>query len=420
MTMRKKPSVLFINRVYPPVQGATGRVLRDLARSFAKDGWDVTVLTTGQKSAKEMDGDVVVRRIRSNSKKKTALRYFFVWLRFLFVAFFMSKKDLVVTMTDPPMLIVVGRLVKWFKKSRHIHWCHDLYPDALPALNIRLPRFAMSYLKRLSCRSMKSCDKVIVIGRCIARHLTHTGVEPQKIAMIPNWPDYELSGKIQEPETVAIEAPANDEGELVGVDGKTLFIDNNPKFKVLYAGTLGREHPIQTILEAASILDKKYPEIEFVFVGGGIGQDLLARERARRGLNNIRLLPWQPPSRLKSMMESGDLHLVSMKHELEGLLVPSKVYSAFAAARPCILIGPDRSEAARVIKEFKAGHIVPQNDGDALAKVILGYRMDGEEWFKAHEGAAKAGKIYVPDESIKAWISRARDTIKAPLRKKVS
>ncbi len=27
-----KPSVLFINRVYPPYRGATGRVLRDLAR----------------------------------------------------------------------------------------------------------------------------------------------------------------------------------------------------------------------------------------------------------------------------------------------------------------------------------------------------------------------------------------------------
>ncbi len=418
--MRKKPTVLFINRVYPPVHGATGRVLRDLARSFSEDGWDVTVLTTGSKAGREKDGDVSLRKIKAHPEKKSMLRYFSIWLRFLFVVLFMPKKDLVVTMTDPPMLIIVGRLFKRFKKASHIHWCHDLYPDALPALNVKLPGFVMRFLKRVSCRSMKSCDKVIVIGRCIARHLTHGGVEPQKIAMIPNWPDYELMGKQIEPEKLVIDLPANDEGELLAADGKTLLLDHSPKFKVLYAGTLGRAHPVDTILEAAAILGKNYPEIEFVFVGGGIGQEYLARQRIKRGLKNIRLLPWQPPSRLKDMMESGDLHLVSMKHELEGLLVPNKVYSAFAAERPCILIGPDRSEAARVIKEFKAGHIVAQDDGETLAKIILGYRMDGEAWFEAHKGASKAGKVYIPEESIKAWISRARDTLKYPYNKRVS
>jgi hypothetical protein len=51
--MAKPPSVLFLNRVYPPVRGATGRVLRDLARSFAADGWSVTVLTTGPERSKK-------------------------------------------------------------------------------------------------------------------------------------------------------------------------------------------------------------------------------------------------------------------------------------------------------------------------------------------------------------------------------
>ena len=43
-----KPSVLLINRVYPPAKGATGRVLRDLAQEMARAGWTVSVLTTGE------------------------------------------------------------------------------------------------------------------------------------------------------------------------------------------------------------------------------------------------------------------------------------------------------------------------------------------------------------------------------------
>jgi hypothetical protein len=42
-----QPSILFINRVFPPDRGATGRCLADLASRFAARGWRVTVLASG-------------------------------------------------------------------------------------------------------------------------------------------------------------------------------------------------------------------------------------------------------------------------------------------------------------------------------------------------------------------------------------
>src|SRR5262249_35654055 len=148
------------------------------------------------------------------------------------------------------------------------------------------------------------------------------------------------------------------------VDGaksyEELFRDTEPKFRILYSGNLGRAHPVQTILDAATLLAGTNPEIEFVFVGDGPQFDRLAHERARRGLENIRFLPYQPASRLRELMESGDLHLISMSDRAAGLLVPCKLYSALAVGRPCILVGPAQSEVARIIEDFHAGTVVPQ------------------------------------------------------------
>lgn len=426
----KKPSVLFINRVYPPLRGATGRVLRDLAHAFARDGWDVTVLTTAPKSDEVMDGPVRVRRVKAGNAK-TILSYGWIWLKLLVTALTMERPNMVVTLTDPPMLVVAGRILARFKKCSHIHWCHDLYPDILPVLGLNIPVRAMNFLKATSRRAMKSCDRVVVVGRCMAKHLAFTGLDMSKVTIIPNWPDMELSSftlgklrgdspapvspssKAQQPVRIKGAANGNFAARARGaLNKRPFFVDDSPKFRVLYAGNLGRAHPVSSILEAAAMLSPEHPEIEFVFVGDGPGYDRIAYERARRGLDNIRLLPAQPASRLKELMESGDIHLISMKHEAAGMLVPSKLYAALAAGRPCILIGPDHTETARVIREYGAGAVVEQGNSKKLAAEILQMRMDGDSWFAAMSGASRAGQDFTPNHSISSWIRSARDTIR--------
>lgn len=406
-----QPSVVFLNRVYPPGRGATGRVLRDLARGFARDGWNVTVITTGAEKGVSYDGAVRVVRVGAAVRPRGKAGYFFVWLKMFLRLLSLPRKDLVVTMTDPPLLVVAGRLAALFRRSRHIHWCQDLYPDLLPALGINLSPRWTSFLRRLSRRSMRKCDKVVVVGRCMARRLMHSGVRAGRITVIPNWPDYELLGPDGRKRMENCKLPV-----VHSVDGARPFEDQlhdgkGPKFRVLYSGNIGSAHPMKTILEAAAILHEDTPDVEFVFVGDGARFDAFAKERAKRGLDNIRFLPYQPASRLWKLMESGDLHLITMKDEAEGLLVPCKLYAALAVGRPCVLIGPGKSETATVIREFNAGSVVGHGQAEKLAKTIRMYRMSREAWFRAHEGASAAGQVFVPDEAVSAWLSRARDVI---------
>lgn len=410
----QKPSVLFINRVYPPAKGATGRVLRDLAQAFARDGWSVTVLTTAPESAEMMDGAVKVKKIAAKSGK-TPLRYASVWIKLLWAALKLPSHRMVVTLTDPPLLVAAGRIVARIKRSSHIHWCQDLYPDILPALGMKVPAWAMNILRNMTRKAMRSCDRVVVVGRCMARHLAYTGFDMGKVTIIPNWPDFELTpgAKLRNQKSTQ---QARTQAVLAGRDllkSRPFFIDDAPKFRVLYSGNLGRAHPISTIIDAAALLQESNPEIEFVFAGDGVGFERIAEARARRGLDNIRLLPSQPLSRLKDLMEGGDVHLISMKHEVAGMLVPSKLYAALAAGRPCIFIGPDNSETAKVIHEFGAGTVIPQGHAKRLAEEILKFRNDGNVWFEAQNGALRAGAQFVPANSISSWIKGARDTLRS-------
>ena len=49
---------------------------------------------------------------------------------------------------------------------------------------------------------------------------------------------------------------------------------------------------------------------------------------------NVRFLPFFPASKIPSVLASADAHVVTIKHGLEGVVVPSKMYGILAAGRP--------------------------------------------------------------------------------------
>lgn len=392
--MTSAPSILFLNRVYSPGRGATGRILRDVAEAFAREGWHVHVLTTGDQAETRAQEGVQITCIKAPLNKQTAFAYGWVWFKLWLAALKMPPCDIVVTMTDPPMQILIGNAYARLKKARHIHWCQDLYPDLLPALGIRLPSFLMRYLRRLSRRAMKQADRIIVIGRCMARYLVQTGLNLSELTLITNWPDREIL------------APAKEAERMYDAQSR-IFYDEKPRFRVLYAGSIGRSHPMKTIMDAVTRLNETHPDIEFMFVGDDKGHDRLARQRDRLGLSNIRMLPFQPPGRLRQMMESADAHLVSLNDEAAGQMVPSKFYSAIAAGRPCLYIGPPDTEISQVVDYFHCGLNIPNGDVQTLIRAILAFRDNADIWQEAHEGSIKARSVFLPDQSINAFIKRA-------------
>ncbi len=410
----RRPTIMFINRVYPPMRGATGRLLHDLVGAFARQGWHVTVVTTGTVADDSYEKGVRVIRVKGSVKPCGARGYIWVWLKLFFTALMQEKRHVIVTITDPPLLVVAGTLIAKIKRCCHINWCQDLYPEVLPALGVKYSDFCMHTLTSLRRWAMNNSDKIIVNGRCMAKYLTHDGgADARKIVVVPNWPDLELIDPVavenvkeeccRVPEDVQPPRPFDKQ------------LKTRPRFRVLYAGNIGLAHPVDSIIEAAELLEKENSDVELVFIGDGKGVEDLARVRSEKALDNIRFIPFQPISQLREVLESGDVHLISMKEDAAGFIVPSKLYSALAVARPCIFIGPEQCECAKVIRDYGAGVVVPQSDAKTLFKAIKTFRESGEAWFGAHNGALKAREVYTPDNLIDAWIERAWNLVRKDL-----
>lgn len=374
-------SILFVNRVFPPERGATGRCLADLSGRLAAAGWRVTVLCDGRGPADAPPGVTVVRtgKAVADSGGPSPRAYVRSLARLGFAALRLPRPDVVVTMTDPPLLALAGPMIAAWHRAALVHWCHDLYPDLLPALGIAAPERVRRRVGRWMRRALRAHDGVLAIGRCMAERLTRSGIEADRITILPNWPD------------PAIRHDPGDAARMrsaLGLDGRLV---------VAYAGNFGLAHPLGAVFDAAETLAGRCPEVLFLLVGEGRAHGAAVAEGARRGLANLRLLPYQPEERIGAVLGAADLHLVTMSPLAAGMLVPCKATGALAARRPCLFLGPAESEAARRIAEHRCGAVLDPADAAGLAAAIVAYRDDPRRRAEEGERAGRAAEDWTAD-----------------------
>jgi glycosyltransferase involved in cell wall biosynthesis len=138
---------------------------------------------------------------------------------------------------------------------------------------------------------------------------------------------------------------------------------------------MGRVHEFRTVLDAAEAL-RAQADIVFLFIGGGAQKAAVAAAVQERGLSNVLFKPYQPRASLGQSLSAADAHLVTLRPELEGLVVPSKFYGVAAVGRPTIFIGDAEGEIGSVVREAQCGMCVKQGDGEGLAGAITMLRDD--------------------------------------------
>ena len=73
-----------------------------------------------------------------------------------------------------------------------------------------------------------------------------------------------------------------------------------------------------------------------------------------------------------------DVHLISMRAEMNGIVVPGKLYGAMAAGRPVVFVGPDHCESADTIKSAGCGMTFPTGDATRPAGGTRAARLRSE------------------------------------------
>lgn len=364
--------LIFINRYFYPDESATSQMLTDLAFALAEGGYEIRIITSRQRIddpranllPREACSDVMVFRVWTSRWGRTNLPgramdylsfYFSSAVRLFRVA---GKGDVIIAKTDPPLIGVIAGLVARLKGASLINWWQDVYPEIAEELGV-IGAGAMSRslrsLRNSACRMAKTN---IVIGRCMQENLVNFGVSPAHISVIPNWAD---DREIQP--MSATDNPLRDDWELAN------------SFVVGYSGNLGRGHDFDVLLEAASVLSDD-PVIRFLFIGSGANKNAVVARVGEMGLSNVVFKPFQPRTRLNVSLTIPDVHIITLKPELSGLIVPSKIYGALAAGRPVLFIGPADSEIALVIRDYDCGFVCDDAGAEEIARIIRLLRDD--------------------------------------------
>ena len=125
----------------------------------------------------------------------------------------------------------------------------------------------------------------------------------------------------------------------------------------MHSGNIGLSQNLDCWIEVASRLASR-PEIVFLFVGDGVRREALRQNVARRGLDNVRFLPYQPRGALRDSYATADVFIVSLKPGLAGYIVPSKLYGILAAGRPYVAAVEPATEVAAISSEHDCGEPV--------------------------------------------------------------
>ncbi|MBV8488674.1 MAG: glycosyltransferase family 4 protein [Planctomycetaceae bacterium] len=358
--------LLFINQYYWPDHASTAQHLTDLAESMAARGYECHVLCgrgtyqPGEPApvAHEVHEGVHIHRVPTTSlgRRSTLTRMadylsFYAWA--VVKAARLPHFDAVVTLTTPPIIGLIGTLLRRLRGTPHVYWSMDLHPDASLALSRMAARHpAVRGLAWLSDFVYRQADRVVVLGPYMADRVLCKGVRPDRLVTIPVWS--------RRDEVYPVEREANPLRKSLGLEGK---------FVAMYSGNLGLAHSFDEFLEAARRLRDR-DDIVFIFSGSGPRAEEVRIAHKREQLPNIHMLDYVPRAELARWLCLADVHLISMRPEMTGIVVPGKLYGIMAAARPALFVGPAHCESADTIRRVGCGLTIASGDADGVVSAL--------------------------------------------------
>ncbi len=361
--------IVFLNRSYWPDAEATGQLLTDLCEALV-DTFDVDVVcgqpnTTVGNDGFRQTGTEVRNGVRIHRLPHTTFSKGIPAGRILnLVSFYRAagsylrrsrlRADVVIPESDPFLLPIAAARHVRRHGGKLVCYVQDIYPDVAEAVGKARPGLLTGQIRRRLRDAYRAADRVIVLSDCMADRLRSSpwGIDPDRIAVIPNWSD-----------CTAI-APIPSDDNRFRRDH-----DLNGRFVVMHSGNMGLTQQLDQMIAAAAAPD--WPEqAVLILVGDGASRPRLERQAAALPVGRVRVLPYQSRERLADSLSAADLHVVSMAEPVTGCLSPSKFYGILAAGRPTLAITSPETEVFRTVETEGLGWCCPPGDVTAIVTAV--------------------------------------------------
>lgn len=317
----------------PPDFGAIGQYALLNAREQAAAGHNV--LLGGLSSTHDSteyedpgDGTLKIRRIQIETYDKASLARRLLWtikantrlIRRLWRE--LRQTDEIHFTGSPPFILHFVWMANFFLRKRLVYRIADFHPECLMAGMDRVP-LSLRLFHRLTVALRRRVDQLEALGEDQRRRLVEMGIPADRITISRD------ASPVSIPEgTEPLQRPA----ELNGY------------FVLLYSGNWGVAHDYMTFVDGYQRHHEQGSgRIALWLNVTGQYADTVEQEIRARGLPICRraLVPLED---LPNLMVTPDCHLITLKHEYSGLVLPSKVYACIESRKPVLFVGPDDSD----------------------------------------------------------------------------
>lgn len=347
--------VLILYHFFFPDIVVSARLMSDLAAELTKKGHRITVYTSNRMIRKpdrlcklEIWNNVKIKRFsRPNFPQSSnigrlinsfSLQIKWIW-RFLVER---KQYDTIIVGTDPQFVWMILPFIKLINhKVRLIHWCFDLYPEAIIVNSSFVIKALASITKLYAFLCYRACDIIVDIGECMRRRLKKY-VSSKEFYTLTPW-------ALKEPDSIP-ESDASIREELFG----------KAKIGLLYSGTIGHAHDIRPFIELARECRKNGVDAAFCFAGYGNCYKEQTSAITPED-TNIKLAGFASEEDLEKRLAAADIHMVSLREGWEGIVVPSKFFGSLAMGRPVLFSGPVNSAISIWCTKYKIGFVLHNN-----------------------------------------------------------
>lgn len=396
---------------YLPETAASLYITDNIVHACAENGVEVDLFTPtptrgvpeGAKWDREeqhVDGKLRIHRFHLYGEGKNpilrALRYLFGELILLHKCLW-TDFDVAFIDSTPPIQGLKMPLIKWLKRKPTVYNAQDLFPDSLVNNGLTKKGSLIWKIGRIVEKiTYKYADKIIVISEDFKQNIMAKGVPEEKIEVVYNWVD----------QNAVYEVP-REQNKLFDSYG----LDRS-KFYVTYNGNIGLSQNMDMLLECAKALEAN-EDIHFVLVGNGAYLEEVKAIVAKRRIDNVHLLPFQPYEDISHVFSLGDVSLVISKPGTGAASVPSKTWSIMSASRP-VLANFDENELKTIIEKHECGIFTKAGDKVAFMDAILKLYKERELCKKY----GKNGRQFVMDNLTKeVGTQKYVDVIKSVVKK---
>ncbi len=359
MTLR----VLLITQWFDPEPTFKGLVF---ARELVRQGFQVEVITgfpnyPGGKvypgyrikliQREVIDGVEITRLPLYPSHNQSAIKRVANYLSFagaalIYGVFFAKKADVLYAYHPPLTVGITASLIRFFRGTPVVYDIQDMWPDTLRATGMVSNQRALKTVESICQWVYRQVDHIVVLSPGFKRLLVQRNVPEAKIEVIYNWAD-----------EAALAAP---KGALPA------SFPTADRFRILFAGNMGKAQALDTVLDAAVLLQARGSQVCFVLLGGGVDLERLKRRAVALDLENVVFLPAVPMAEVGTMLNAADALLVHLRKDpLFEITIPSKT-QAYMAAGKALLMAVD-GDAAELVRQSGGGLIAQSEDSESIS-----------------------------------------------------